>query len=523
MNDPLRLALQECEARYRALTSALSELVWTLGADFSPEYLNERWLEFTGRSVEEIRTLGWESVIHPDDLAKLCSETRRASDEGEPCEVDFRLRRVDGAYRWMLGRVVPLKTEDGTIVKWVGTTTDVDDRRRMEEALEESEHRRRLALSAARAAAWEYDLANDRPAWTPEMFELFGVAPGKAPTLDRFMELVHPEDRARTQEQFQAAIASGGKFEVEFRIVQPAGTTIWISSTGVVELGHDGQAVLARGVDQDISERKLAEARLRENEERLARLYEEAQRAIRARDQLASIVSHDLRSPLGSIVMQTALLLRQLQRGVPDSGHLAAALGRIERASTKMDYLIGDLLDLARAQSRQPVSLARQPTMLGGVIMRVIEDHRRSAPSRNVRLASGANMEIIGTWDTRRIERLVDHLVTNAIKHSPEGKDVVVSIDLQREGGREWVSLTVSDEGFGIAADDLPGIFEWYGPEREGPKGRTDVRLAGARQIVEQHGGTISVESEVGRGSTFRVKLPVVPEGDEEGPSAGSA
>ncbi|HYJ45452.1 MAG TPA: PAS domain S-box protein, partial [Pyrinomonadaceae bacterium] len=128
--------LRRSEERYRYLADAMPQIVWTARADGHVDYYNQRWFEYTGLTIEETQGWGWQRVLHPDDLQPCLRRWARAVETGEDYEIEYRFRRAsDGAYRWHLGRAVPARDEDGAILKWFGTCTDIDDHKRAEEAL----------------------------------------------------------------------------------------------------------------------------------------------------------------------------------------------------------------------------------------------------------------------------------------------------------------------------------------------------------------------------------------------------
>lgn len=242
-----------------------------------------------------------------------------------------------------------------------------------------------------------------------------------------------------------------------------------------------------------------------------ARLYREAQEAVRARDTLLSVVSHDLRNLLAAVNGSVKLLQRVTSSPQPEVHALLMenGLARIGAAATRMNALIAEMLDFARLEMGQSLELFRRSTDLVAMARQVAAEH--SHTSEKHRIVVEANVpELTGLWDAPRLERVLDNLLANAIKYSPRGG--VVTVEVRAEGDRDREAVcVVRDEGMGIPSSDLPYIFEWF--RRAGNvSGRisgTGIGLASARQVVEQHGGTISVESEEGVGSAFTVRLPL--------------
>jgi signal transduction histidine kinase len=241
-----------------------------------------------------------------------------------------------------------------------------------------------------------------------------------------------------------------------------------------------------------------------------ARLYHEAQEAIRVRDEFLALVSHDLKTPLVSVRGFAQLLRTELEAATqPDRARLMTGLAKIDRAATRMTALINELVDVAHVQAGRSLELDRRLTDLVGVAQQVVAELQQTTRRHELRVvAEMARLE--GVWDASRLERVVANLVGNAIKYSPGGG--MITITVGRENGAEcrWAVISVADEGLGIPAGDVPHVFErFHRGENVGQIRGSGLGLASARQIVEQHGGTIDVTSVEGKGSTFTVRLPL--------------
>ena len=151
--------------------------VWSARPDGPLDFLNKRCLEFSGHSFEQSLDHGWEYVLHPEDRDRFLEESRKAIASGEPIETEARYRRADGQYRWLLVRGVPLRDETGTIVKWYGANTDIDDRKHAEEALRRSEAYLADAQRLTHTGAWASDCTAAPLYWSEEVFRLFGFDP----------------------------------------------------------------------------------------------------------------------------------------------------------------------------------------------------------------------------------------------------------------------------------------------------------------------------------------------------------
>jgi two-component system, sensor histidine kinase and response regulator len=252
---------------------------------------------------------------------------------------------------------------------------------------------------------------------------------------------------------------------------------------------------------------KLAEnERLRLLEaERAAR--QAAERAVAQRDAVLAAVSHDLRTPLTSIRGQAALQRQRLLAEPQEPERLLAALGKIETAADRMNRWIDDLVDVTRLQDGQPLPL-RQVAMNIVEIARQAIDEQPPSGRHILRLTPVSTLPVI-LCDPLRLRRVVDNLLSNAVKYSPNGGEITVGAEQLTFQEGSWIRLWVRDYGIGIPSSDLERIFEWS--SRASNVGRIDgygLGLAGARAIVEQHGGYLTVESEEGVGSTFSMVMP---------------
>ena len=231
---------------------------------------------------------------------------------------------------------------------------------------------------------------------------------------------------------------------------------------------------------------------------------EETRRAVLVRDQLMSLVSHDLKSPLSVLTMS----MSRLECKVRDEGR--DTLRRMMRQTQRMNEMIDELLDVSRIHAGMPLLLERNVTDLVEVTRALAGEFQDVAPNHRIEVWS-ATESLIGNWDLKRINRMVNNLLSNAVKYSPGGGRVHVNLEAENDGTMTWAVLRITDEGIGISPNDRARIFEWHvrgeNARRTSIQG-TGIGLAGVREIIEQLGGSISVESQEGKGSTFTVRLP---------------
>jgi signal transduction histidine kinase len=225
---------------------------------------------------------------------------------------------------------------------------------------------------------------------------------------------------------------------------------------------------------------------------------------------LAALV-YDVRNPLAHIRAGAQILRRRVTGpGILDRVQLADGLALIEVPTARMAVLLEELVDLSRT-GRQPGPVVGRPTDLARIARSLAEYYQHMTDRHQLRVETPVQ-GVVGLWDPARLERVVSNLLSNAVKYSPAGGDIVVEVReaADRDGGHRWGTLRVGDTGLGIPATDLPKIFEEHHPgENVGRVSSTGLGLATAQRMVAEHGGTITVESQEGRGSTFTVWLPL--------------
>lgn len=287
--------------------------------------------------------------------------------------------------------------------------------------------------------------------------------------------------------------------------------------------GYESGAVdfLYKPIDSRILNGKVAvfvrlhqqKQQLIETQRRLEQALAEAHEAACVRDRVISLVSHDLRSPLSSIAMQTALLRAHLTAGTLDDSIVAAALDRMQRGSATMEKQIGELLDVTQLQAGQELALEREDVDMVALAKQIAEGYARISKIHSIDVRSEAPV-LKGRWDRTRLERVLDNLLSNAVKYSPDGGKVLVELRQRRDQDVDWVLVRVHDEGIGIPAHNLPRLFQWFARAdniRSAIRG-TGLGLAGVRHIVMQHGGAVCVRSSEGQGSLFAIGLPMQPQ-----------
>ena len=342
----------------------------------------------------------------------------------------------------------------------------LEERRRADDAFNE-------AQQVAHVGSWDWEIAPNRVWWSDELFRIYGLEPRSADvTFETYLERVHPEDREFVRETVQRAYEERQPFLFDHRIVLPDGGIRWTQSRGRVVTDVDGRPLRMVGTAQDVTERKQLDA---------------------LRDTILATVSHELRTPLTSI-LGFAMTLEE--RGAElEQGRHRELLRHLAEQARRLDRLLTDLLDLDRLRHGSLIPELAE-TDVADLVARITSSYGVAVHSEPV----------VAEVDAPKVERIVENLVANALRHTPEGTDVTVRVEGQ-DGG---VLIAVDDRGPGVAEAERAAIFEMF--QRGGdPTTNTQgagIGLALVAQFTALHGGRAWVEENPGGGSSFRVFLP---------------
>ena len=344
------------------------------------------------------------------------------------------------------------------------------------------------AQEVAHIGSWEWDMAADRVTWSDELYRIYGLEPQSMNiTFERYLERIHPDDRDLVKKTVERAAADGSSFVFEHRTVLGDGLVRWLQGRGRVLLNDAGLPVRMVGTSQDVTERKQLDD---------------------LRDTILSTVSHELRTPLTSIV-GFAVTLRERGQTL-DPATYSEIVGHLAEQSQRLQRLLTDLLDLDRLRLGL-VHPTFRPTDVGKLVEGVVAERRLDS-----RLVKFRAESAVAEVDAPKIERIVENLIVNAVKHTPPETAISVSVQ-NREGG---VLIAVDDRGPGVDESERDAIFQLFqrGDQVAGVPG-VGVGLSLVSQFAALHGGRAWVEENPGGGASFRVLLPA----SRPQPPAGAA
>ncbi len=503
------VALQEKEERFRTLADNISQLAWMTDETGSIVWFNQRWLDYTGNTLEEMRGGGWLKLIQPDRREHVLEKLQRAFERGEDWEDLFPLRGKDGEYRWFLSHARPIRDAQGQVTRWFGTNTDVTEQRDLTEQLARAkEQAETISRALAEAAERFHFLAESvsLQVWTArpngeldfanqEVVHYFGADLEREILGNAWAQFVHQDELPTVLRDWQAALATGERYEVEFRLRRNDGAFRWFL-VRAQPMRDGGRIVSWFGTNTDIHDLKTAQR--------------EAVAASRAKDDFLAALSHELRTPLTPVLL-SAHALRYDER-LPEDAR--AELAMIERNITLEGRLIDDLLDLTRIV-RGKLPLRMEHCDAHSLLGHSLEIIRDEAQGKRVTIALDLRASRCGVrGDSARLQQVFWNLLRNAVKFTPGGGRI--DIRTHDAAGGEMLVLEVSDTGLGFAPELAERLFlPFEQEERDGHHrfGGLGLGLAIARAIVDLHGGTLRAASPgPGLGATFRVELPSSPE-----------
>jgi len=467
-------------------------------------FASRAWREYSGLSQEDTAGFGWQNVVHPDDLERNLMKWRACAAAGEPYESETRYRRAsDGAYRWFLDRAVPLRDEQGTILKWYGVLTDIEDRKRAEDALRRSEHYLTEAQRLTHTGSFAYNPATQVLHWSEEMFRIYGLDPQLNPGfgLSDISRFWHPDDRDRALDRIATGIREKVDYAVEYRIVTPHGTVKNLYSMAHPVFDDGGALVEYIGTVMDITERKRAEEALQKAQTELAHVAR-----VTTMGALTSSIAHEVNQPLGAIVTNANAALRWLAGRPPDIDEARATLGRIVRDGHRAADVIGGVRALLKktAVVAAPLELNKLIQDTATLVQGELRRHRIL-----LRTELAADLPPVA-GDRVQLQQVILNLMMNGIEAMSEVTDrprELLMIARPELSGA--VLVAVKDAGTGLDTQSAEQLFEpFYTTKADG----LGMGLAICRLIVEAHGGRLWASANEPRGAVFQFTLPTTQE-----------
>jgi PAS domain S-box-containing protein len=499
--------LEESEQRYHTLARISPVGIFQTDADGVTTYVNPKWCAISGMSASDALGNGWLKAVHPEDRERLMQGWQESAKSHRPSYADYRFIRPDGSLAWVMGQAVPEMGPHKQVKGYVGTITDITERKETEAALQASEQQ--LSLIYEKMSDVLFYMAvepEDRFRFISINGAFLRVTGLREEQVvgKTMQEVIPPGSRALVLRNYKKAIRTCKPVSWEEISEYPTGKKYGEVTVSPVFDG-EGNCTHLIGTVHDITDRKQAEAEIRKLNAELERRVEERTAQLAAANKeleaFSYSVSHDLRAPLRAISGFAEIISRRHRESLNEEGR--HYFDNIVQASEHMGHLIDDLLTYARLGRS---GVRREQVSLGGLLGEICKHAQPQLDSLGGKLTLQKNMPTI-TSDSTLLSQVFINLLENALKYHKPNTPPQISITCEKEN--HSIVVKVSDRGIGIPAEHQEKIFNVFQrlhSEDEYPG--TGIGLASVRKSVELLGGKVWVESAPGEGSTFFVRLP---------------
>jgi PAS domain S-box-containing protein len=488
--------LKKSEDRLRLVIDTIPTLVWRAGPEGIPDFLNQTALDYTGLSLDQAET-GWPRAFHPDDKKSMLQKWGAIRESGMPGGLEARLRRFDGEYRWFLFQAEPLRDEAGNIVKWYGSSTDIEDRKQAEEDLRRSEAKLAEAQRVSQTGSFVWNTSTGERFGSNEFFRILGYDQPRSVTFEMVLQRAHPEDRAFVEQTIDHATRDGNDLDYEHRLLMPDGSVKYVHVVAHAVRDQADQLEFI-GAVVDVTANKQAEERLHKAQMELAHVTR-----VTTLGELTASIAHEVNQPLAAVVANADAALRWLDRETPD---LAAARRSVEWVIND-SYRASEVIRHVRALANK-TDVEKAPVDFNQVVKDAIALVQRELTSQRISLRTElapARLAVFG--DRIQLQQVIINLLINGIEAmqpvTGRPRELLIRSD-QDESSQ--VRLSVADCGVGISAENVNRLFNAFFTTKTNGLG---MGLSICRSIVEAHGGHLSASGNEGSGATFQFVLPL--------------
>jgi PAS domain S-box-containing protein len=438
----------------------------------------------------------WPRAFHPDDKKGMLQKWSAIRASGMRGGLEARLRRFDGEYRWFLFRAEPLHDESGNIVKWYGSSTDIEDRKQTETALRQSEAYLTQAQRLSLTGTFAWRVATGENIWSTETFRIFGYDEASSATVDMVLARTHPEDRAAVQEAIDRASIDQNDYDHAYRLLMPDGSVKYVRAVALATRDASGGIEFV-GAVTDVTATKRAEERLHKAQTELAHVTR-----VTALGELTASIAHEVNQPLAAVIANAEACLRWLDRDIPDW----AAVRRSAEWVINDGIRASEVVRRVRALANK-ADIEKVPLDVNDVVREVIALIQRELTIHRVSLRTElapALPKILG--DRVQLQQVIINLVMNGIEAMQPVTDRPRELVIRsRQDEAQHACVSVTDCGVGISTDHASRLFNAFFTTKSSGLG---MGLSICRSIVEAHGGRLSACPSEGPGATFQFILP---------------
>lgn len=488
------LARRALDDELHAVLETMPALVWLADAEGRAVYINGRWLEYTGLSEAHALGSGWVAAIHPDDVARLTDYWRTAVAAGTRVEIEGRLRRFDGQYRWFLFSAAPRRDADGNVQAWCGSNLDIDDRRRAEQVARASAEQLREIVDSVPGLVHTMKPDGAVEFVSNRVLSFFGKTSDE---LSRdWGTCVHPDDRERVVHDWTRAVTSGEPYDSRHRVIRADGVYRWLHARALPL--RDGSGKIARWYNLlvDIDDQKRAEAALGDMQAKLSRAAQFA-----TVGELAASIAHEVNQPLAALVANAHACLRWVSASPPNIGKAVEVATRVVRDGKTAGEVVRRVRSLF-----QRTALPKAWLDVNEVVREVLQLLEAYPARKHVLVDVSLEPELPNVLADRvQLQQLVMNLVLNAFEALLPVSERSRQLSIRsRRAGADGVLLQIVDNGVGLADPDA--AFEPFFTTKADGMG---LGLVICRSIVAAHEGTLTAARNADVGMTFEVTLPL--------------
>jgi PAS domain S-box-containing protein len=483
--------VKQNQKELRFTIDTIPAFVFSNLTDGFTDFLNKRWLDYTGLSLSEAQGSGWQAAYHREDLARVLKTRRENIAAGTPYEHEARIRGADGVYRWFLNRSAPLLDERGDIVKWYGTNTDIEDRKQAEDALRRSEAYLSEAQKLSQTGSFGWDVPSGKIRWSDEAYRIFDYYRTIEPSIALVLERTHPEDRASLQRLLERVRSDRQNWSFEHRLLMPDG-----SVKHVHVMAHATSDTPDRleyvGALMDVTAAKRAQEELHQAQAELAHVTR-----VTTLGELTASIAHEVNQPLAAVVTNGEACLRWLSNQPPNIEEARGAVARIIRDGNRASEVIRRLRALTKKTDPQ-----KTPLDINDVVHDVVALVQREVLSHRVRLRFDLDADLPPVFGDRvQLQQVIINLMMNGIEAmagvTERPRELLIRSRRHEDG---HVLVAVQDSGIGIDSEHLDRLFTAFFTTKTDGMG---MGLSICRSIVEAHGGEMWVSPNDGPGATF--------------------